>query len=456
MAGIGFELRKLLKEDSLLGLLQAYAYAGIISSGPWVLSILGILIIGTMSVAVVVPGFLITQFQVSVTYIIATSLVLTGLLQLTFTRFTADRLFDKDESVILPNFYGVLFVVTAITGVLGLVAALLLFPDESLIYRLLMVAGFVTVSNIWMATIFLSGMKQFKLILVNFTVGYSATVALALLLRDFGLEGLLSGFVMGQFILLTGMITLIMRHFSSSLLISFDFLKKANIYPALVAVGLFYNLGIWIDKFMFWFYPTTSQAVIGPLRASVIYDIPIFLAYLSIIPGMAVFLVKIETDFVEYYDHFYNAVRKGGSLELIEEMRNEMIFSVRHGIWQIIKIQTITLLIIMVTASALLDFLQISQLYLPLLFIDLIAASLQIVFLGLINIFFYLDKRRVVLILTAGFALLNGVFTAITLHIGPMAYGYGFALAILIAVIAAMKWLDRQFESLEYETFMLQ
>jgi uncharacterized membrane protein len=74
MAGIGFELRKLLKRDSLLGMMQAYAYAGIISSGPWVLSIIGILVIGLMSVSMVVPEFLITQFQVSVTYLIAFSL----------------------------------------------------------------------------------------------------------------------------------------------------------------------------------------------------------------------------------------------------------------------------------------------------------------------------------------------------------------------------------------------
>ena len=82
MAGIGFELRKLLKRDSLLGMMQAYAYAGIISSGPWVLSIIGILVIGLMSISMVVPEFLITQFQVSVTYLIAFSLTLTGFAQL--------------------------------------------------------------------------------------------------------------------------------------------------------------------------------------------------------------------------------------------------------------------------------------------------------------------------------------------------------------------------------------
>ncbi|MGC8001539.1 exopolysaccharide Pel transporter PelG, partial [Salmonella enterica] len=71
---------------------------------------------------------------------------------------------------------------------------------------------------------------------------------------------------------------------------------------SLMAIGLLYNTAIWIDKAMFWYTPETSQAIIGPLRASVIYDLPVFLAYLSIIPGMAIFLLRMETDFVEDYD----------------------------------------------------------------------------------------------------------------------------------------------------------
>ena len=52
MAGIGFELRKLMKRDTFFSLLQTYAYAGIISSGPWVLSILAVMLIGIISVPV--------------------------------------------------------------------------------------------------------------------------------------------------------------------------------------------------------------------------------------------------------------------------------------------------------------------------------------------------------------------------------------------------------------------
>src|SRR6185295_9817395 len=122
MAGIGFELRKLLERDSLTGLAQAYAYAAVISSGPWVLSIIGILFVGFMSASAVTPAFWITQFQVSVTYLIAGSLILTGPVQLAFTRFVADRLFEKKMDVVLPNFNGMLYILILCAGVVGMPA----------------------------------------------------------------------------------------------------------------------------------------------------------------------------------------------------------------------------------------------------------------------------------------------------------------------------------------------
>ena len=63
MAGIGFELRRLLDRQSLWGLVKAYAYAGVISSGPWVLSILGVMGIGLLSVGPV-PAAEVRQFLV--------------------------------------------------------------------------------------------------------------------------------------------------------------------------------------------------------------------------------------------------------------------------------------------------------------------------------------------------------------------------------------------------------
>jgi uncharacterized membrane protein len=456
MAGIGFELRKILRRDNLLSLLQAYSYAALISSGPWILSIVGILIIGLLSYMVVVPSAIIVQFQVSITYVISLSLVFTGVFQLALTRFTADRIFQKHMDVILPNFHGVALTVTLLGGVLGLYCVVFLFPQQSVLYRLLLLAAFVIMCNIWIATIFLSGMRQYQAIFWLYLVGYSVTVGVALALRGGGLEGLMGGFVIGQAALLMGMMMLILRNFSSDRFISFEFFRKKWLYPSLMIIGVLYNAAVWVDKAMFWYTEETSQAIIGPLRASVIYDLPVFLAYLSIIPGMAIFLLRMETDFVEDYDAFYQAVRSGASLETIEKHRNGMVETVRLGIFEIIKIQTIATLLLIVSGEAILKWLGISTLYLPLLFIDIIGASLQVVLLGVLNVFFYLDKRRIVLGLCLLFAALNIGLTWLSLALGPAFYGYGFALAVFITVLIGCVFLSRKLAVLEYETFMLQ
>jgi len=414
------------------------------------------LLIGILSLPFVLPTGLITQFQVSVTYLISLSLVLTGPLQLGFTRFTSDRLFEKRADMVLPNYHGAALVATVASALIGGVAVVFLFSEQTAGYRLLMFAGFVVMSNIWLATIFLSGMKQYMSILSVFLVGYTLTAGAAIALNVFGLTGLLGGFVFGQTVLLAGLLTLIYRDYTSDRFISYEFFSRRYRYPTLMATGFLYNLGIWADKYMFWYAPGTGQAVIGPLRASIIYDIPVFLAYLAIIPGMAVFLMRIETDFVEYYDAFYGAVREGASLQHIERMRNAMVEALRYGLYEIVKVQATAALLLFAISTMLLGWLRISTLYSPLLYIDVIAASLQVLFMGVINVFFYLDKRRAVLALVALFVASNVVLTGLTLTANPGWYGYGFAGSLLCVVLLSLLWLDRKLDMLEYETFMMQ
>ena len=263
------------------------------------------------------------------------------------------------------------------------------------------------------------------------------------------------GFLVGQVSLLGGMLVLIVRGYPTSRSVAFDLFDRRWLYPSLMLVGLFFNAGVWADKIIFWVAPSTGGNVIGPLRASLIYDIPVFLAYLSLIPGMAVFLVRMETDFVEYYTNFYDAVREGGSLSYIEDMRNQMVATIRLGVFQIIKIQAIAALLIMVAAPDIFVALGISELYLPLLRVQLVAAGLQVVFLAIINVFCYLDQRRVLVWLTGTFLVLNVVFTLISLKLGPAFFGYGFLLALGVCVVAGLWLVNRSMGRLEYQTFML-
>ena len=205
MAGIGFELRRLLRKNTLIGLVEAYAYAGIIGSGPWVFSIVGILLVGLFSASLVVPSFLVTQFQTSVTYLVAGSLILTGLVQLAFTRFVSDRLFEKKREQVLPNLHGLLLIVILGASLLGSLLLFLALPGLGVAYRLLMLAGFVIMCAVWVLTVLLSGMKRYQAIVLLFGGSYALIVVLSLLLRPLGLEGLLGGFVFGNLVLLAGM-----------------------------------------------------------------------------------------------------------------------------------------------------------------------------------------------------------------------------------------------------------
>jgi uncharacterized membrane protein len=384
----------------------------------------------------------------------ASSLILTGGLQLFFTRFVSDRLFENKHDQILPNLVGVLLMVTIGAGVLGIVVLGVLF-DQPLMYRLLVLSNFVVLCNLWMVIIFLSGMKAYNRILLVMLVGYTLMVISAYLLSFLGIAGLLLALLIGHSTLLFLFLYDILREYRAEKLVAFDFLDRRHVFTSLLVTGFFYNFGIWIDKFIFWFNAGTSNVVIGPLRASILYDLPIFLAYLAIIPGMAVFLVRIETDFAEWYDRLFRAIREGETLQHISSLKTEMTLSIRQGLLEICKVQGLTVVLLFLFAPRLLDWLGISSYYLPLFYIDLIGVSIQVVFMALLNVFFYLDKRAVVLELCVIFAVLNAGLTLLSLHLGPSFFGYGFTLSLLVCVLLGLHRLSTALEDLEYDTFML-
>ncbi|MGE0624003.1 MAG: exopolysaccharide Pel transporter PelG [Pseudomonadales bacterium] len=455
MAGIGFELRRILNRDSYAATLQAYVYAGLISAGPWVLSIFSVLLVGVMSISVVVPTQHVVQFLVSITYLMAASLTITGGCQLLFTRFVSDRLYEKRPEALTPNLFGLLVLMTSVFGVLGTIVFFRFFPDQSLAYRALMLGNFLVLINLWVVVIFLSGMKAYNRILTIMFFGYATMVAAAWVLRHANKEGLLLAFLLGHAVLLYTFLVEVIRQFPVQRWFAFEFLDRRQIFPSLAFTGLFYYLGIWVDKFLFWFNPATSEAVIGPLRASEIYDIPIFLAYLTIIPGMAVFLVRIETDFAENYDRFYNAIRGGEALDHVYFLKDQMTASIRQGVLEIFKVQGVTILLFFLWAEEILELLSISTNYLPLLYVDVVGVSVQMVLMSLLNVLFYLDRRGTVLIVTATFFAANVVLTLLTQSMGVIYFGYGFVGATMIATFLTIVLLNRIVRELEYETFML-
>jgi len=453
MAGIGFELRKYLNDDTFTGSMKAYGFAGLISAGPWVLSILGVMLIGIVAVSYALVDEQVRQFTTSVTWLMGASLILTGFLQLMFTRFVADRHYEREFEIINANFFGALVLTIITSAVLGIVLAFTLF-HESLAYEVLMIANFCALSAVWIAVIFVAGLRRFKIILWTFGIAYAITVVMSLLFMSAGLEGLLLGLFIGHVSLVFLMVGAIVPEYPVVGKVRWDFLSLPKIHPMLIWVGFFYNLGIWSDKIIFWLHPDTSEFVIGPLRTSVIYDLPIFLAYLSIIPGMAVFLLTIETEFAEAYEGFFAAVRGNASLQEIELLGNAMVVAVREGLFQIVRVQGITILLLYVLGPSIVKWLELPDKFVHLYYVDLVGVGAQVLMLAVLNVAFYLDKLKEALLLTAFMFVTNALFTWLSIQWGPVYFGYGFGVSMALTALLGVVLVGRELDSIEFHTFM--
>lgn len=455
MAGVGFSLKSLSGDETYTGLVRLYGTAGIISSGPWLLSILTLLFIGVLGQSMVPEPLALERFQVSVTWLFAASLIWTGPLQLMFTRFTADREFLGEQDQTLPNLVGALALSGAASAVLASLCAGL-FPYETTEFKVVLGSAFVVLCQVWMVVIVLTGLRAHLQVLASFAFGYAVTFVACLWLSRFGETGLLGGFAIGQATLLFFALRVLYKQMPARSEVSFRFARRGSLYFELGLVGVLYNLGIWIDKLIFWWNPATSRIVLGPLRSSEVYDLPIFLAYLTIVPGMAVFLVRVETDFAECHRAFYSAVRDGAPLLRIEALRDAMTDSARRGVIDIVRVQGITLGGVTLIGPLLLRFFGISELHLPLFYIDAAGVALQVILLAVTSMFFYLDRRRAVTALTLLLLFSNALLTWLTQQLGPEYYGFGFAVAMAITSLAGLFVLSRTFAHLVRDTFMLQ
>ncbi|HXX66283.1 MAG TPA: exopolysaccharide Pel transporter PelG [Polyangiaceae bacterium] len=452
MAGIGFALRSHLRKETYVEMLGAYVVAGVIGSGPWLVSIGSMLFIGVLSRATRGDEQVATQFLATVTHLMAASLIVSGAFQLVFVRFIADRIFEKDDRAVTPNLLGALLLMTLAAGLLGVFGASTFATDYPL--RVILVLAFATLCDVWLLSVLLSGLKAYRSVLFVFGIGYGVCVVLSLILASYGLRGYVASFFAAHAVMLVTMLVLVMKRYPSDRPMAFDFLDRKRIFPDLALTGFFFNIAVWVDKFVFWENPVTSERLIGPIRYSVVYDVPVSIAYLSVVPGMAVFFVRIETDFAEAYERFFGAIREGKPLGQLRRLRNELIASARAGIYDIFCIQGLAAAALLLAAPRVLTLFRIPTFYSYLFKIDVIAVGFQVVVLGLCTIMFYLDYRRLVLGLCGFFAATNLALSVASQWLGPRFYGFGFAAAAGITSLIGVAMLSTKLDRLEYETFM--
>ena len=455
MAGIGFKLIRLLDKQSYTGALQAYGYAALIGSGPWVLSMVTLGLLG-VAMRAAASGPELDTFFVSVTYVFAFSLIATGPLQLVMSRYAADQMFARKKEKIFPSYLASLSLVFGAGALLGWGFFLGGVAGPPL-FRLAAAGLLMIVSGVWISTVFISAARDYGAVLRCFAIGYLISFFTTWVGGNVaGLAGMALGFFSGQLGLFLLLFRVIFREFGVRAGPSFEFLSYFKKHRVLAATGLVYNLGIWIDKPLHWWFSSHGYAVSGWLWASPLYDQAVYLSFLSVAPGMAVFLLSVETTFAQHYEEFFRRVTEKAKLADLRASKQAMLDSLQDGMARMLKFQGGVTLLLVLGAEPLLAGLNLGAVQTLVFQITLVGVFLLVILLALLTVLFYLDRLKEALMGCGIFATINLAGTIAGLMADERWYGMGFTVGAGAAVVytarQANHWLDR----LDYETFTAQ
>lgn len=456
MAGIGFELVKLLRERTYRSLLKAYGLTTLMGSGVMLFSLFSIGVICFFTLFAIPSIETTQQFLAIVIYLFSTSMILSSLLQFTFFRFIADLVFLRKFDQITPNYLGVLCLQLGLSLVVAVPVIYFYFSEYSLYLQILLMSNFIVLTLIWISIVILSGFKTYRKISFAIVIGYSLFILLHFYWEQYrDLNTLVLEFLLTQSVLLVIMLYAIITTYPTHDLIKFDFIKKEHFYVYLVFANFFYNLGFWIDKFLFWSNDQTGYVVFSPLKLSPIYDLPIFIAFMSIIPASSVFMMKMESQFAFAYPKMMETIFKGKPRSEIHAQYQAIVLSGKETMTSVIKTQWFVLVILFLSSGYIFSKIHIGTIYLNLLFVVLVGGSLQFLVWCLLSLMYYMTKYKEAMILGGFFFLSNYFLTWVSLQAGPIYYGYGLCLSSLISILIGFILLNRNFRDIEYFTFMM-
>jgi len=396
MAGIGFELQRVLRKGGMTSFLQVALSGVIIVAGPWLLSIIAIFLISRYA------GFALKEgaalFMGVVIYSYAFSLFIFGGAHYVFTRLVSDLIYMEKKKEAAAALILASIIVILLAGLIGLAGVLNIGAPElsrPLLFKTSSLAFFVIINVLWLLMIFISLLKRFKSIFVVFLSGMIVSViGLSLLGRSLALGGAMLGFATGQLLTVILLFILSFRDYppGNPLKPAKELVKYFSRYRYLFLSGLFYYWGIWIDKIVYWL--TVGEKVPGSfIRLFDLYDIPVYLANLTMIPGLIYFVVVAETDFYIHLKAFLNSLGRD-IYKTIQERKYKLIARMKQGVREQSIFQGVMTVVFLLIAPVISESLFGGVLDAHILRLTLAAVFFQLLFLTLMTLLFYFELYR--------------------------------------------------------------
>ncbi len=456
MAGIGFRLRKLSRQDTLSSVVAAAGHAAVIAAGPWLFTILSLATI-TLTAERVTGLETLATFRIVIIYAFAVSLVLTAPVTMVATRLVADALWLKQPErvpALLLGAYALALAVLAV-GVTVLVAVFQPPADTALV----LAASSMLVGLIWVVLSFCGAVRDYRGVTLAFLYGLFVSVfaSIAAAVLGYGATAITWGFLSGLCVTFFGLTWRVLATFPQPVLDPLAGLRALvaglDAYWRLAIGALLGTLAVWIDKWVFWFSPEGERLAVGLYHAP-LYDSAMFIASLGIIPALSAFVLRLETDFFERYQQYYATIASHGTYHQIEGARERMHIYTLDNLTLISVLQIGICAVMILTAPLVIESLGLQFRQISILRYGALGAVFQFVFIACSAMLLFFDRRRMYLILQlALFGLMAG-FTLISLRLGPEYYGVGYFLACVVGGFIAFVLADRTFTNLNYLTFV--
>jgi uncharacterized membrane protein len=350
MAGIGFELNKMLEKKSVLTYTGYYTASAIIYVGP---TILGIVLLAAVRILCEIGGASTAdqdKIIVIISYSLIAAIAINNLFNLIITRYVADCIYNHRHKDVLPAMYGgiliqlgfgtVLYGVFVILSGIDLVTGILTF----MMFALFLVA--------WTMISFLSAVKDYKRIMIYFVVGILISVASGYLLMKTSMDAVHAMIIMviiGYGFMISAYHIVLTRYFNVRSNRFFAFTDYFKRYPALIIIGICISVGMYFHMIWMWYSPYGTIVGGWLYRSMPVYDIPALFAFVTTFFATINFSAQVEVNFYPFYRRYFDLLNGEGTIRQIDSAER----SLTSTMWRELSYLTIKQLIFSVLVIAL-------------------------------------------------------------------------------------------------------
>ncbi len=455
MAGIGFELYRILHKGTMGSILKVFFLGTIIVAGPWILSVMSIYVIQKFAYSAISENPIL--FNVTIVYVYAFSLFFFGGVHYVFSRYIADMLYIEDRISTPTALLTAFLLITVISVISSLL--FITFNDFSglkhpSLYKISLVFLFTTINLIWIMLVYVSLLKEYNMVFLSYIFGVLASIGGVFYLGErYGISGALLGYTAGQFLIIVLLLIVSLRLYPiKKLSFNFELLMYFKKFRYLLLLGMFFNMAIWSDKIIYWF--TRGESISGTLyNYYMAYDIPVFIAFISMIPGLVYYLVITEPIFHTAYSKFMKNILQD-NLIAIRENKQSMIVSLKTGLGKLTVFQgawTVGLILNTEQFLIMMGYTTVDEGIMKLL---LIAVFFHLLALTLQTYMLYLELRREAVISSFIYMILNTILTIIFIVSGIEMPGLSYLLSAMMTSFLSAWYLYRKVPEIDFLIFI--